>query len=63
MANCMTCGVPLSRDEIGLHRKIVNRGATQYCCIHCLAKHFKVSEAELRDMIERFREAGCTLFR
>ena len=63
MDRCTKCGAPLSRDEIGLHRKIVNRGATEFCCIRCLSDHFKVSEAELREMIERFREAGCTLFR
>ena len=62
MEVCMTCGAPLSRDEIGLHKKLVNRGSKQFCCIHCLSKEFKVSEEELRALIERYRASGCTLF-
>ena len=26
MAQCITCGKTLSNDEIGLHKKLVNRG-------------------------------------
>lgn len=62
MEKCMRCGATLSLDEIGLHKKLVNRGSTTFCCIHCLSKEFKVSEAELRDLIERYRRAGCSLF-
>jgi len=62
MEVCMKCGAELSRDEIGLHKKLVNRGSKQFCCIHCLSEEFKVSEKELRELIERYRESGCTLF-
>ncbi len=62
MEVCMKCGAELSRDEIGLHKKLVNRGSTQFCCIRCLSEEFKVSEKELRELIERYRESGCTLF-
>lgn len=59
---CEKCGASLSRDEIGLHKKLVNRGSTSFCCIHCLSAMFRIPETELRDMIERFRDQGCTLF-
>ena len=62
MANCMQCKKELTADEIGLYKKLVNRGATQFLCITCLGKHFDVSEALLREKIEQFREMGCTLF-
>lgn len=62
MESCMKCGASLSQDEIGLHKKLVNRGSTQFCCIRCLSAQFKVSEEELRELIERYRKAGCTLF-
>ena len=60
--NCQSCGRTLTRDEIGLSRKLINRGTQTFFCIHCLARDFRVSEKTLRQMIERFREAGCSLF-
>jgi len=62
MALCMHCARTLTGDEIGLHRKIVNRGATQYLCLTCLAKEFACEESLLERKIEEFREQGCMLF-
>lgn len=59
---CMKCQRQLTYDEVALHRKLVNRGSTEFMCISCLAKHFKVSEAVLRERIEYFKKTGCTLF-
>jgi len=59
---CAKCGAVLSRDEIGLHKKLVNRGATTYLCITCLGKYFDLTTDDLRRMIEGFRAQGCSLF-
>lgn len=62
MAACKQCGKELSRDEIGLHKKLVNRGAADFWCMTCLGAHFKVSEELLLAKIEQFKRDGCTLF-
>ena len=60
--SCTKCGGPFGRYDIALHRKMVNRGAEEFMCIHCLAEWFKVSEELLLEKAEHFRKSGCTLF-
>ena len=62
MAQCMKCKRELVNDEIGLHKKLINRGATRFMCLSCLAQFFHCDEALLRQKIEQFRENGCVLF-
>lgn len=62
MPECITCGKPVTPDEIGATRKLINRGATEYLCLPCLAKRFEVTEALLRQKIEEWRSYGCMLF-
>lgn len=59
---CLKCEKKLSFNEIGLYRKMVNRGAEEFLCISCLAEKFKISEDDLQKKIEYFRKSGCTLF-
>ena len=59
---CRECGAFLSSDEIGIYKKMVNRGANSFLCITCLAAHFDCTEDDLREKIEYFRKSGCTLF-
>lgn len=59
----MRCGRPLTRDDVGAHRKFVDRGAEHFLCVECLAAHFRCDPALLRQKIEDLRKAGCTLFR
>ena len=63
MPECRLCRAPLTRDEIGLTKKLVNRGCTECLCYACLAEHFDVTVEELRRKVEEFREMGCTLFK
>ena len=60
--HCMQCGRVLTRDEIGLHKKMINRGATEFMCVTCLARHFEVTEADIEERIRHFKAMGCTLF-
>ena len=62
MEHCKICGRELDRDEIGLTKKLINRGATEFLCMTCLAEKFDMTEAECQTLIDHFREAGCHLF-
>ena len=62
MSGCLKCGRELTRDEIGLHKKMVNRGAQSFLCIDCLASYYQVSTPGLEEKIRLFKEMGCTLF-
>lgn len=59
---CGRCGRSLTRDEMGLHRKLINRAADSFFCISCNAEQFGVTTALLEEKIRQFREMGCTLF-
>lgn len=59
---CMTCGQPVSRDEMAMTRKLINRGAAQFLCILCLARRFDAPVQELLDRMQDFKDMGCTLF-
>lgn len=59
---CRRCGAPLGGDEIGMHKKLVNRGDTTFMCLSCLAAEFCCSKALLQEKIEQYRASGCTLF-
>ena len=58
----MECGRSLVPDEIGLHKKMINRGSTQFMCLSCLAKFYHCDESLLEKKIEQFRAQGCMLF-
>ncbi len=62
MALCHACGQPLHPDEIGLTKKLINRGTSTFYCIGCLSRHFQVAPEYLQRKIEEFREMGCVLF-
>lgn len=59
---CTSCHAPLTKDDIGLHRKLVNRAATEFMCIKCLAAYFGITEKQCRELIDNFRAAGCSMF-
>ena len=59
---CARCGAVLQKDDIALTRKMINRGADRFLCVSCLADHFELTEAVLREKIREFKAMGCTLF-
>ncbi len=62
MSVCKECGKELNGNDIGLTKKLINRGSTEFLCIDCIAKKFDCSKELLEEKIEQFKAAGCTLF-
>ncbi|MGN0794235.1 MAG: hypothetical protein ACI4MG_07175 [Aristaeellaceae bacterium] len=62
MEMCMACGKPVTRDEMAMTRKLINRGADRFLCIPCLARRFEASEQELLERMQDYKAMGCTLF-
>lgn len=60
---CYVCGkTPVSKEEIGLTKKLIDRKSQIFYCISCLADYLEVTPEELLAKIEEFKEEGCTLF-
>lgn len=59
---CVSCGCRLTRDDIGFHKKMVNRGAEEYMCTGCLCDYFGITRERAVEMINNFKKSGCTLF-
>ena len=61
---CYVCGkTPLTKNEIGLTKKLIDRKAMSFYCIDCLAEYLEVTSEELEAKIEEFKEEGCILFK
>lgn len=63
MSTCKKCGRELSGNDIGLTKKLINRGSTEFLCINCIAEKFDCSKELLEEKIKQFKVAGCTLFK
>lgn len=59
---CYLCEITLSKNEIGLNKKMHGKKATRFYCINCLANYLEVTVEELHEKIEEFKLQGCTLF-
>jgi hypothetical protein len=60
---CRVCGrAPLSVDEIGLTKKLIDKQAVDFYCLSCMAELLEATEAELAVKAEEFKAQGCTLF-
>lgn len=62
MSQCIKCKKELTGNEIGLTKKLINRGSTEFYCINCLAERFDCDVPLLEKKIEQFKKQGCTLF-
>jgi len=61
--SCYLCGKEaLSKNEIGLTKKLLNRDAKRLYCLDCLAEYLEVNTEFLLVKVEEFMEQGCTLF-
>ncbi len=59
---CIKCGAKLRRVDIGLHKKMINRGAESWMCVDCLGAYLGVPREELLKKAEYFKQMGCMLF-
>ena len=63
MKICIACGKePLSKDEIGINKKLLGEQVENFYCIDCLEDYLEVETQDLLDKIEEFKEEGCKLF-
>ena len=60
--NCYCCGAHLDSYDIGCHKKLINRGDTEYLCRNGLALRLGWERAEIDALIPRFQAQGCMLF-
>lgn len=59
---CVSCGKELNKDDIGFHKKMVNRGAEEFMCIDCLCEYFGLTRKKADEMILKFKSMGCSMF-
>lgn len=61
--DCYICGKEnLTRNEIGLNKKLIGRDVKKFHCLQCLADYLELSVDELEVRIQEFKDAGCSLF-
>ena len=60
--NCYSCEQEIDTIDIGAHRKLINKCATEYLCRDCLAKELGWDRHYLDQTIQMYRERGCMLF-
>ena len=62
--SCYVCDKNnLTKDEVGINKKLVGKDIQKYYCMTCLAEYLEVTEQELIDKIEEFKNEGCILFK
>ncbi|MBP3693068.1 MAG: hypothetical protein J6J31_01355 [Thermoguttaceae bacterium] len=60
---CRVCKkTPLTKNELGLTKKLIDPKAAEFFCLECLADYLEVTSEELLDKIEDFKQEGCKLF-
>lgn len=60
---CVSCGKKtLTRNEIGINKKLLGEDVGQFYCLDCLAEYLEVTPQDILDKIEEFRAEGCKLF-
>lgn len=60
---CVSCGKnDLSKNEIGINKKLLGDDVKMFYCLECLAEYLEVTPQDILDKIEEFKEEGCKLF-
>jgi len=60
---CYVCGKEnLSKNEIGLTKKLLDLNVKHFYCLNCLAEYLEVDTEFLLERVEEFKMQGCILF-
>ena len=61
---CQYCYAGLSRDEVGLNKKIFESDAKRgkFSCLTCMSEILETTVEELNEKIQEFKTQGCKLF-
>jgi hypothetical protein len=60
---CIVCGQsPLSKDEVGVSKKLLGKKIEVFFCLPCLADYLDTTVDDLNNKIEEFKDQGCKLF-
>lgn len=60
---CKSCYKELlTKDEVGISKKLLGEGDDDVLCLDCLAAYLDCSVDDLLDKIEEFKDEGCALF-
>ena len=60
---CYNCSKePLSKDEVGLCKKLLGRNCKYLFCLDCLAEQLDVTAEYLLARVVDFKNQGCALF-
>ena len=61
--HCTSCGkTPLTKNEVGITKKLLSAKSKNFYCIDCLANFLEVEPQDILDKIEDFKNDGCKLF-
>ena len=61
--SCIVCGKrPLSKNEVGINKKLLGMKSKNFYCIECLANFLELEPKDILDKIEDFKNDGCKLF-
>lgn len=61
---CEVCGSDnIKKDVIALNKKLFDKNVKKFYCLKCMADVLEVTEDDLLDKIEEFKEEGCALFK
>lgn len=61
---CSSCWkTPLSKDEVGICKKLLGEKTKTFFCMDCLASYLDASVQDLLEKIEEFKDEGCALFK
>lgn len=52
----------LTKDEIGLNKKLIHYRVERMMCLVCISEYFDITVEEMEEMIQEFKRQGCELF-